>query len=236
MFRELVNYCVTNATSNGTYSPSLIHIATETGLYLGFWSGNVLHQVCIRTGPRGFQILRKISTLIASLISLFETPPSCACLMGMGKRFNFCLTSAPHGQQRRNLLNNFGIEEFERCLALPTAKIIERHDYRTIIDFLLMKLRTALYKDWLQSFPLLHKVLRNFSWFWGFSFNSLIPCLFHLYCVISLPYTLDEASFLIDYFSQNWNRILEHLTQVSRLTAYRFHMREVSDTGIDLLK
>ena len=158
MFRELIIYCVTNVTANGVYSLSLVHLVTESSLYLGFWSGNVFHQVCIETGPRGFLVPRKILTLITSLISLFETPPPCACLTGMGERLNFCLRSALPGQQRPNLFNNFGVEEFERSLALPTAKIIERHDYKTIIDFLLLKLRTALDKDWLQSLPLSHKV------------------------------------------------------------------------------
>ena len=158
MFRELVNYCVTNVTANGTYSLSMVHLATESSLYLGFWSGNVFHQVCIGTGLRGFLIPRKVLTLIASLISLFDTPPPRACLVGLGERLNFCLMSALPGQQRPNTLNNFGLEEFERSLALPTAKIIERHDYKTIIDFLLLKLRTALDRDWLQSIPLLHKV------------------------------------------------------------------------------
>ena len=30
VFRELVNYCVTNATSNGTYSLTLVHPAIES--------------------------------------------------------------------------------------------------------------------------------------------------------------------------------------------------------------
>ena len=238
MFRELLNYCVTNITSNGTYSLSLTHLTTESNLYLGFWSGNVFHQVCVGTGPRGFLIPRRVLTLVSSLISLFETPPPCACLVGMGERLNSCLVSALPGQQRPNLLNNFGVEEFERCLALPTAKIIERHDYKTIIDFLLLKLRTALDRDWLQSLPLLHKVRGSMSvlkilLFFPFH-NLIILSLFCFQCVVSLQYTLSEASSLIDCFSRNWNRIQDHLTQVSRLPAYRFHMREVSIFDINL--
>ena len=77
----------------------------------------------------------------------------------MGEKLNSCLSSELPGRQRPCIVNNFGPEKFERCLALPTAKIIERHDFRTIVDFLLMKLRTALDKNWLQSLPLLHKVI-----------------------------------------------------------------------------
>ena len=159
MFRELIHYCVTNSSSSGSYSLSLCYTDTETYLFVNFWSGNVVHQVCIGTGPRGLLIPRKILSLIASFVSLFESPPPCLSLNGMGEKLNSCLSSELPGRQRPFIVNNFGPEEIERCLALPTAKIIERHDFRTIVDFLLTKLRTALDKNWLQSLPLLHKVI-----------------------------------------------------------------------------
>ena len=46
-------------------------------------------------------------------------------------------------------------------------------------------------------------------------------------CVISLQYSLEEASTLIETLSQNWDRFRDHLEQVARLPSYRFHMREV---------
>ena len=49
--------------------------------------------------------------------------------------------------------------EFEKSLALPAAQIFECHVYRTILDFFLLKLRTALDRDWLQSLPILHKAI-----------------------------------------------------------------------------
>ena len=159
MFRELLNYCVTNVNASGVYSLSLMSHPTENTLYLSFWSGNVLHQVCIGTGPRGILIPRKILSLVASFISLFETAPPCISLIGLGERLSHCLSTTLPGHPRPIIINNFGEDEFERCLALPTAKIIERHDFRSILDYLLLKLRTALDKDWLQSLPQLHKVL-----------------------------------------------------------------------------
>ena len=56
------------------------------------------------------------------------------------------------------IVTGFGPTELEKCLAMPTSRILERHDFRTIFDFLLMKLRTALDQEWLQSVPGLHKV------------------------------------------------------------------------------
>ena len=158
MFRELIDYCVTACASSGIYSLSLEKTPTNDLVIVSFWSGNVLHRICLGTGPRGLLIPKKILGLVASFITLFESPPSCVCLVGMGDKFNQCLTSTLPGTKRPNLVHSFGPNDFEKCLAGPTVNIIERHDFRSILDFLLMKLRTALDRDWLQSLPLLHKV------------------------------------------------------------------------------
>ena len=158
MFRELVNYCVTHIGSSQGYSLSLHRTPTRTLLFISFWSGNVYQRVCIGAGPRGVLIPRRLLDLLCSFITHFETPPTCVALIDMCERLNVCLTATLPGNLRPNAVSSFGPTEFERCLSLPTAKIIERHDFRTIIDFLLTKLRTALDRDWLQSLPLLHKV------------------------------------------------------------------------------
>ena len=107
---------------------------------------------------RGLLIPKKVLGLVSSFITLFESPPNCVCIVGMGDKLNQCFTSAVPGTKRPNLAHSFGPSDFEKCLTAPTVNIIERHDFRSILDFLLMKLRTALDRNWLQSLPLLHKV------------------------------------------------------------------------------
>ena len=89
-----------------------------------------------------------------------------------------------------------------------------------------MKLRTALDKVWLQSLPIMHKVLYHFSCFLRF-FLFIVLTSICFKCVISLQYSLNEASPLIEILSQNWDRVRDHLNQVARLPTYRFHTREV---------
>ena len=48
--------------------------------------------------------------------------------------------------------------------------------------------------------------------------------------VVSLEYTLAEASTIIEELSAIWKKVLQHLNLVSRLPVYRFHMREVRIT------
>ena len=96
-----------------------------------------------------------------SLVSLKQPPIVCHSLVSIGfaDKLNDCLSSCLPGLKPPSIVNCFGPNEFERTLAAPTARTIERHDFRSILDFLLMKLRTALDKDWLQKLPLLHKVV-----------------------------------------------------------------------------
>ena len=104
------------------------------------------------TGPRGLYLPKKIFMLISSFLSLLENPPSCVCI------YDTLATSLPGGR-RPTVAHAFGPLELEKSLALPTSRILERHDFRTILDFLLMKLRTAMDREWLQSLPELYKVI-----------------------------------------------------------------------------
>ena len=97
---------------------------------------------------------------VSSFISLFEEAPSCVALIDFSEKLSECLSNCLLGKQQSSVVSSYGPEEFEKSLAFPTSQIIERHDFRTILDFLLMKLRTALDRDWLKKLPLLHKVIK----------------------------------------------------------------------------
>ena len=165
MFRDLLNYCVTSISVSGSYSLSVQYTSTHNYVYVNFWSGSVYYQICLGSGPRGLLIPKKILRVISSFITLFDSVPSCISLIDCSARLEACLLSSLPGQRLPSALCSFGPTEFERCLSVPTSKILERHDFRTILDFLLMKLRTALDRDWVHSLPVLHKVVLLFSFF-----------------------------------------------------------------------
>ena len=145
-----MNYCVTMSASSGAYSLAVQHSATHSFVVLSFWSGNVFHRVCLGSSPRGLLLPRRILlNLLASFLSLFDVPPSCIALIGVGDKLDDCLSDTLPGAKRPCVVNTFGTTNLETSLALPTVQISERHDFRTILDFLLMKLRTALNRDWL---------------------------------------------------------------------------------------
>ena len=202
MFRELISYCITHITSSGNYSLVLQRSPTHSFLFLSFWSGNIFQQVCIGTGPRGVLVPKKILILISSLLSLFESPPNCISLVDMEEKLSSCLISVLNCDPKPSIVNSFSPAEFEKCLATPTAKIIERHDFRTNIDYLLLKLRTALDRDWVHSLPVLHKVVFYFRFSNTKQAMSVVDqFLFSVH--INSGVQLAEASALIECFSTN---------------------------------
>ena len=100
----------------------------------------------------------KITKFISCFLCLFETFPTCVAVINVGDKLGECLSTCLHGKQLPANIRAFNPGEFERCLLISTTQLLERHDFRTILDFLVMKLRTALDRDWQKKLPLLHKV------------------------------------------------------------------------------
>ena len=151
-----MHYCGVTTGTAGVCSLSYESSLTRNFLFLSFWSGKVYYQVCLVSGPRGLLLPKKLLSLLSSYFSLSENPPSCLSLVNFDERLATCLDRSLSGKARPMVVNWFGVTELEICLSMPTSRILERHDFRTILDFLLM--RTALDQEWLQSIPVLHKV------------------------------------------------------------------------------
>ena len=57
------------------------------------------------------------------------------------------------------IVPNFSYEELYKTLAGPTIKILDRYNFRSVIQFFLMKLHSPLDSDWLSNLPELRKVI-----------------------------------------------------------------------------
>ena len=86
-----MSYCTDKISDSGLYSLSLQQSVTTSFIVLSFWSGNVLHRVCLGSSPRGMLLPRKILALLASFMSLFDTAPSCVSLIGFDEKLADCL-------------------------------------------------------------------------------------------------------------------------------------------------
>ena len=83
-----------------TYCHSNLH-------YSQFWSGNVLHNVCFGSAPRGMLLPRKVLNLLSSFLSLFEEVPTCISVIDFEKNLGCCLSSCLPGKQRPTVVRTF---------------------------------------------------------------------------------------------------------------------------------
>ena len=148
-------YRVTSTTASGVSSRSFQCDLFKTHILLNFWSGKVFHTISLEAGPRGTLVPKRTTGVISSYLALFDSPPSWICLVDCPDRLCACFQASFSGKLKSSSVCGFNYTELERCLSTPTSRMLERHDYRTI---LLMKLRTALDRAWLQCLASLYKV------------------------------------------------------------------------------
>ena len=159
MFRELMGYCVTTSDYSGYYSFAMQHTTTATFIILIFLSGNVLHRVCLSSAPPRNAVTTKILGLVSSFLNLFDVFPTCISPHDVGEKLGESLSSCLPGKPQPTVVRTFGTDEFEKSLVVSTTQIIERHDYRAILNFMLMKLRKTLDRDLLKKILLLYEVI-----------------------------------------------------------------------------
>ena len=136
------------------------------------------------SGPRGILLSKKNLALISSCLSLFESPPNCFEPHQFDEGLGACLVISLPGKKRPKVVNGFGPMELEKCLAMPTSRLLGRFDFRSFLD-LLMKLRTVLHQEWLETIPVLHKVphFPRFATTRKIRFVNIISFLFFPVCV-----------------------------------------------------
>ena len=131
-------------------------IATENHCY--FYYPQILVWNCITSrlpgqcSPRD-AITTKYLNFSFSFLSLFNVVATCISLIDVGEKLGECLFSCLAGKQQQTVVRIFGADQFEKRLSVPTTQIIECHENRPILDFLLMKLRTALDRYWFEEDP-----------------------------------------------------------------------------------
>ena len=128
LFRELKDFCVRAISTSKHYSLAIQNTPTASYVILCFWADTVLHRVCIGGAPRGMLLPRKIISIVASFLSLFEVMPTCVCLIGFGDKLVDYFTTCLPGLKSPSAISSIEPNEFERTLAGPSTQIIERHD------------------------------------------------------------------------------------------------------------
>ena len=169
MFRELLSYCVTSIEASGSFSLRLAVLSNETRLFINFWAGNSLHSLCIAVFPGRMTNSTALINPVSSLLALLDKDVQILFMSGFTRRFVWA-TSLVLPQRRRICATpRFDADDLESVLLVPSVQLLDRFDFRSVLDFLLMRLRSACGSSWLSVLP---------------DFQRVMFCFFSLFFVI----------------------------------------------------
>ena len=158
MFRELLSYCINSIESSGSYSLRLAFTAQETRLFVNFWSGNSLHSMCLAVLPGRLTNQSALIPIISSFFALLDKEVHLLFLSGFSRRLAWTISRVLPQHKRICSTPKFSPEDLEDLLLVPTVQILDRLDFRSVLDFLLLRLRSACGSSWLSSLPNFEKV------------------------------------------------------------------------------
>ena len=138
MFQELLRYSTSSISQNGQCSSQFNTSAMSFQSNLAFWSGNAYNCVCLAEFPNNLLTPKKA--------------------LGFAGPTNRILLSELHQASSVCVVHTFGYDELYNVLAGPCVEIQDRYDPQSVLQFLLIKLRTATDSAWLDNLPELRQV------------------------------------------------------------------------------
>ena len=183
MFRELVSYAITSINLSGHCSLQLHTTDRHTSVIVTFCTGNLLNRLTLCSYPSNLLIAKKALEVVSSFLAVSSTVPKIYSLLGFEARVSKALFAELHQAPEICIVPVFSHEELYKTLAGPTIRILDRYDFHSVLQFMLMKFRSVLDSDWLANLPELRKVIFifvNVVWqcfclghFTSFSFLSI---------------------------------------------------------------
>ena len=158
MFRELLHYSTQSIGQSGYCSLQLRSAPSSAQLVLVFWSGNVYNCVHLVEFFPSLLEAKKALEVISCFLAVSSNPPIIHSLIGFDGRTVKTLVTEMSQFPRACAVPIFSHEDLYKILAWPTVRILDRYELQSVLQFLLMKLRTALDLAWVNNLPELRKV------------------------------------------------------------------------------
>ena len=154
-------------------------LANRDNFRYNFELNNTIHSLSWSSGPEtssiGFCWLnlqtaslrpKEILQTISSFLAIFQTVPPLYSVMGFDGRSTKTISAELVQAPNVCVIPTFSFEDLDKVLAGPAIKIFDRYDHHSVLQFLLMKLRSATGSVWLNDLPELRKVI-------SFSFRNV---------------------------------------------------------------
>ena len=158
MFRELLHYSTQSISQSGYCSLQLHSAPRSAQLVLVFWSENVYNCLYLAEFSSSLLEAKKALEVLNCFLAIPSKPPIIHSLIGFDGRTVKSLVTELSQIPPACVVPTFSHEDLYKILAGPTVRILDRYDLHSVLQFLLMKLRTALDLAWVNNLPELRKV------------------------------------------------------------------------------
>ena len=159
MFRELLSFYLTSVEASGSFSLRLAVLSNETRLFINFWAGNSLHSLCIAVFPGRMTNSTALINPVRSFLALLDRDVQILFMSGFTRRFVWAISRVLPQRRRICATPRFDADDLESALLVPSVQLLDQFDVLSVLDFLLMRLRSACGSSWLSALPDFQTVL-----------------------------------------------------------------------------
>ena len=144
MFRELLSFCVDSIEANGSYSLLMLtQYANETRLFVHFWARNSLYGLCIGVFP-GVYTPGTLLLLLSKFFALIVEYAHLLFMAGFAPRIVWTVSRVLSQHRIICRIPSFDAEDLEQTMLVPSVRILDQFDFRSVLDFVILRLRSVL--------------------------------------------------------------------------------------------
>ena len=170
MFRELLSFCVDFIEANGSYSLRLTQYANETRFFVHFWARNSFDGLCIGVFPGRVYTPETLLLLLSNFFALIGKDAHLLFIAGFAPRIVWTVSRVLSQHRKICRIPSFNAEDLEQTMLVPSVQILDRFDFRSVLDFLLLRLRSACSSPWCHHCPIFNTLESPCFTFYNFFF------------------------------------------------------------------
>ena len=149
------------------------------------WEKNVLLEVCASVEPLGQVIPAAEFAALSRVVSCLPPSQMPVAILGVSQSITRVLSDNREDGQRFVFCREFTCDIFMRCFRQAQQEIFGMLEVTTMVDFLMLRLKGALYEPWMEDVPQIRR------------------------CVIAGRVLLDELKGVVKKLIEVWNSVRE---------------------------
>ena len=169
MFHGLMQEVIDGVTEFGSFSIQAVQGNTRTFVVLKSWKGNNPFNICLGTFDRFTQFPFGEMTSLSGFFSCFPSPVHSTAIINLPSHLGKAIDHASGSKTSTICVPVFSFKDLQDVLRAPTSSVFGKADLFGLLDYLVIRMKTAATESWVLDSVHLRIV-------------SICCCLILLYC------------------------------------------------------